>query len=48
MRISLRIVSMEIVTYLDLLSVVVVGILHNRTDAVCIHGLLPLFGLGLL
>ena len=48
MRISLHIVSMEIVTYLDLLSVVIVDILHNRAYAVCIHGLLPLFGLGLL
>ena len=39
---------MEIVTYLYLLSVVIGDILHNRADTVCIDGLLPLFGLGLV
>ena len=48
MRTPLCIVSMENAMYLDLLSVIVGDILHNRADTICVYGLLSLFSFGLL
>ena len=39
---------MENPTYLNLLSVIIGDVLHNRADTICVYGFLPLFSFGLL